>query len=55
MERSMDAVDNASFHLPQAMYWPSVSRGQASDTIDNPGKLLDAQRQQGCNRSQDSS
>jgi putative DNA primase/helicase len=38
---SMDAVADESFRVAQVMYWPSVSKGQAFDKIDNYGAVLD--------------
>lgn len=40
-EQSMDAVDDVSYRPAQVMYWPSVCKGAAFDTIYNPGELLD--------------
>lgn len=40
VESSMDAIDDVSFRAPQIMYFPSVCKDAAFETIENEGKLL---------------
>lgn len=42
-EESMDAIDDVSFRIAQVMYWPSMNRDGAFETVHNTGKLLDAE------------